>query len=81
MKQRLGMKKHRLCEQIAGRSYRACYTSGHYGHGWAECWYGEGERVSDADYVNYQTRDLQPKIRDGRHVPTPLEELRALVQR
>lgn len=68
MKQRLGEKKHRLCEAISGRTYRACYTSGHYGHGVAECWFGEGECVHDADRVNYVTKEWQPKIRAGQHV-------------
>lgn len=68
MKQRLGAKKHKKCEAIGGRAYRACYTSGHYGHGVAECWYGEGECVKDADVVNYHVGTVQPKIRAGEYV-------------
>lgn len=65
MKQRLGEKKQRLCESIAERKYRACYTSGNYGHGIAECWFGDGERMNDADRVDYVRRTVQPKIREG----------------
>lgn len=81
MKQVLGAKKHRLCEQIAGRAYRRCYTSGHYGHGIAECWFGDGDPVRDADTVNYVARTVAPKIRDGQHVPSLMDQLRALVTR
>jgi hypothetical protein len=81
MKQRLGEKKHRLCEQIADRPYRRCYTSGHYGHGIAECWFGDGDPLRDADEVNYVTRTVRPKIRDGQAAPTPMDELRAMVSR
>lgn len=65
MKQRLGENKHKLCETIAGRTYCVCYTSGHYRHGVAECWYGEGETVYDADYVDYVKGTVVPKIREG----------------
>lgn len=65
MKQLLGKKKHKRCEAIAGKSYRACYTSGHYAHGTAECWFGEGDVMSDADYVDYVKGTATPKIRDG----------------
>jgi hypothetical protein len=68
VKQRLGDKKHKKCEAIAGKSYRACYTSGNYGHGVAECWYGDGEVVRDADWVNYRTDSVEPKVRDGQYV-------------
>jgi hypothetical protein len=65
MKQRLGAKKHARCERIAGRPYRACYTSGNYGHGLAECWFGVGECVRDADWVDYVQGTVAPKYRDG----------------
>lgn len=68
MKQRLGAKKHKRCEVIGGRTYRACYTSGHYGHGVAECWFGDGDCIHDADYVNYTASTVIPKIRGGRLV-------------
>lgn len=68
MKQRLGDKKHKRCEAISGLSYRACYTSGNYGHGIAECWFGEGELVRDADAVDYVKGTFAPKIRDGVYV-------------
>jgi hypothetical protein len=88
MKQVLGAKKHKRCEGIAGKSYRVCYTSGNYGHGVAECWYGDGETVHDADWVNYVAQTVEPKYRDGRVVPQPTatdvlltrrDELRQLV--
>lgn len=63
MKQVLGEKKRQRCEAITGRAYRVAYTSGNYGHGWAECWFGEGETVYDADMVNYQTGEWQIKAR------------------
>jgi hypothetical protein len=65
MKQVIGEKKHKLCEQIGGRKYQVCYTQKHM-HFIAECWF----TTRDADYVNYKNRWCQPKIRDGKLVPT-----------
>lgn len=70
MKQRLGARKHKRCETVGGRAYRACYTSGHYGHGIAECWFGDGECVHDADSVDYVRGTVEPKIRAGQYVGT-----------
>lgn len=64
MKQRLGAKKHALCERIAGKTYTQCWTSGNYGHGIAECWFSE----KDADYVYYELKCVVPKYRDGQNV-------------
>lgn len=71
MKQRMSKKKERLCSDIGGKTYVACYTSGNYGHYIAECWYGEKDATGalyDADWVNYKTREVRPKIRAGQYV-------------
>lgn len=65
-KQVLGDKKHRRCEAIAGRAYRVCYANGtRLEHGIAECWFGDGEVVRDADRVNYETGRWWPWVREG----------------
>lgn len=68
MKQRLGEKKARLCADIGGKPYRACYTRGGWAHGLAECWFGDGETLHDADWVNYRTRESEAYLRDGQRV-------------
>ncbi len=69
MKQRLGKKRHRRCEAIGGRTYRSCYVRGGWPHGQAECWFGEGDTVRDADIVNYLTATGPvPLYRDGKMV-------------
>jgi hypothetical protein len=69
MKQRLGEKKQRWCEEIAGRPYQACYVSAKWGHFVAECWFGEGERLLDCDHVDWAGKTHEPKIRGGQIVP------------
>ncbi len=64
MKQILGKKKHKLCEQIGMKKYSVCYVSAKYGHYVAECWIN----THDADYVNYDKGYCYPKIRDGQLV-------------
>jgi hypothetical protein len=65
MKQRTGKKLHKRCEAIAGKPYRVCYTSGNYPHFVAECWFGEGDIVGDADWVDYIQNVVTPKFRNG----------------
>jgi hypothetical protein len=38
------------------------------GHGIAECWFGEGDTVHDADTVDYVQGFAEPRIRDGQYV-------------
>ena len=64
MKQRLGEKKHRLCEEISGKSYTQCWTSAKYGHFIAECWID----TSNADRINYDEMTWKAKIREGQLV-------------
>jgi hypothetical protein len=65
-KQILSDKKQKRCEAIAGRAYRICYANGtRLQHGHAECWFGEGEYVRDADVVNYKTGEWRPYVREG----------------
>ena len=75
MKQRLGPKKHRQCEVIAGRTYSSCWTSGSWGHGIVECvWPSqEGEptdrvRPMTADWVDLRARTVTPKYVKGERV-------------
>lgn len=68
MKQYLGKKKQKRCESISGRPYRCCYANGSNPHGIAECWYGDGELVYDADSVDFIHGTWQPKIRNGKRV-------------
>lgn len=71
MKQRLGKKKHKLCEEIAGKKYTQCWTSAKYGHFIAECWIDS----SNADYVNWKKQTMKPKIRDGQLLRYPSSNL------
>jgi hypothetical protein len=76
-KQRLGERKERLCSEIGGKEYRACYTRGSREHFLAECWFGDGEKLQDCDWVNYKTREVSPRIRAGQVVerePEPQPE-------
>jgi hypothetical protein len=69
MKQRLGRKKQQRCEAVTGRSYRECFTNGtRLVHHQAECWFGEGARVSDADLVDWARKIWRPYIRAGQYV-------------
>jgi hypothetical protein len=69
MKCRLGERKHRRCEVVAGTSYRSCWVRGNWHDGpkkWAECWSAPG----NADMVEYGTGSAHyPYVRDGRLVP------------
>lgn len=64
MKQKLGSKKHRLCEAKAGKKYIICLTRGGWKHFVAECWF----TVRDADLVNWKTGEVEPDVRDGKVV-------------
>ena len=73
MRQRLGKKKHALCEKIGGKRYFNCYVRGGEPHFSALCWYSK----CDADRVNYKTGEWRPSIRDGKMVdiePTGIEK-------
>jgi hypothetical protein len=61
MKQILGPRKHNKIQEIAGKQYQVCYTSGKLGHHIAECWIDE----KNADYVNYKVGHCWPAIRNG----------------
>ncbi len=68
MKQRLGKRKHARCEAVTGKTYRACYANGAREHYWAECWFGDGECVNDADDVNWMTGEWSVRYRQGQPV-------------
>ena len=62
MKQRLGEKKLKLCQQIGGKDYFVCFVRGGRPHFQAECWYTQ----HDADWVNYRTGECEAYVRDGK---------------
>jgi hypothetical protein len=64
MRQVLGQRKHRLCEDISGRTYVRCYTT--RSHHIATCWLDE----RNADLVDYQQRHWCVSVRDGQTVET-----------
>jgi hypothetical protein len=64
-KQLLGTKKTAICERIIGTKILAAYTSGCWGHKWAECWIKEKTAV----VVNYRTGFFWLAIRDGEFIP------------
>lgn len=66
--QRLGTKKHRLCEAIADKTYVACFVGGGMGHHWAVCDVTPDGR--NEDMINMKTREWFPSTRDGK----PTEE-------
>lgn len=67
MKQRLGVKKHKLCEKISGKEYESCWTRGGDPKGLAECWFNTNKYLLyNADLVNYITKEWKPYIRDGK---------------
>ena len=62
MKCRLGSKKHRVCEEVTGRKYSACFVRGGWDHHVAECQHRceEGWYI---DYVNYKKKTIvQEKV-------------------
>lgn len=64
MRQRLGAKKHKKCEQWAGKKYISCSVRGGSTHFLAMCWLTD----SDCDYVNYKTGEVYPAILSGKFV-------------
>jgi len=65
VKQRLGAKKHKKCELLAGMSFQACFTRGGWEHGEAECW---SDR-HNAWEVNYLKGGVPVQIiKDGRFI-------------
>jgi hypothetical protein len=67
MKQVVSDKIRRKCEAITGRAYRICYANGAREHFWAQCWFGDGERLRDCDDVNYKTGEWRISIREGQY--------------
>ena len=61
MRQRLGKKKHELCEQIGGKKYQACLVRGNTEHFLAICVIDEW----NADKVNYKTGMCKPYTING----------------
>lgn len=61
MRCKLGTKKHRRCEEIAGRKFTDCLTRGGQPHFWAICvWYNEKNPEEQfCLYVNYKTREVK----------------------
>lgn len=72
MKNLLGPKKHKLCEEILGKKCIVCYTRGGSVHFLAECWWSE----RDADYVNYKYKVSFPTIRDGIRLTGHMEDFK-----
>jgi len=75
MKQRLGEKKHKLCEAIAGRVYESCWTRGGWSHGFAQCVWPpqegeptEGCRPMTCDMVDMRARTVTPDLYKGQRV-------------
>jgi hypothetical protein len=64
-KQLLGQKKTAICERILQTKVLAAYTSGHWGHRWAECWINEKTAV----VVNYKSGFFWLAIKDGEFIP------------
>lgn len=58
MRQKLGDKKHKLCEAITGKKYSSCLVRGNSGHYVAICNYNDGY---DWDYVYIQNKRMAIK--------------------
>ena len=57
MRQRLGLKKHKLCENIGKKKYDSCFVRGNTTHYVALCSYQQdGKQYTDA--INYKTRQV-----------------------
>lgn len=56
MRQALGYKKQKRCEEITGRKYLSCWVRGGEEHYQALCWFTN----KDADLVNYKERIFIP---------------------
>lgn len=66
MVQRIGDKKLKLCEDIAGRRYSSGWHRGSWPHGVFRCVHPrEGDGPMDADWVNIRTRTVTPSVRNG----------------
>jgi len=65
MKQKLGEKKLKRCQQIGGKDYYVCYVRGGRPHFQAECWYVH-RGANWADWVNYRTGECEAYVRDGK---------------
>jgi len=76
-RQRLGTRKHALCEKATGRKYDMCLVRGNTAHFWAICQWAKGENPEqtnnhlDADWVNYKTGEWEPYTRNGKFVEAP----------
>ena len=55
MKQRLGKKKHKRCEQIASKEFSVCYTRGGRAHYVAQCFTKDKSGIY---WVNYKTGEI-----------------------
>ena len=59
MKNKIGGKLHKKCEEIANKKYSSCWVSGHYPHYQAECWLSR----QDADWVDYKEKEVLDVIK------------------
>jgi hypothetical protein len=63
---KLGLRKHRQCEQITGKKYDICLVRGNSAHYVAHCCYTI-DGIQYIDYVNYATGEFEEKADQSKY--------------